>query len=473
MQATSGQFRKRQDWRGFSALFIGLAAIALLAITMVILGNANENAVRWVEHTRKVINIAQRLLSSAEMINGGVRGFVATGDNQFLQAYNSDLPQLKGLAEELQKQTADNTAQQDTINKRLMPTLTEVETLSHELAKPHSANVTELLAQKRVMDQLRSAVAEIEQEENRLLKARSDQFLQITKTIWVVRFLLLATAIASIVIGVLGLRKMILREREQINSLEQANKALEIETAERRRAEEQANSASEAKTQFVASVSHEIRTPLSGVIGMAELLLDSPELTEDSRDLAARLYRASNQMLGVLNEILDFSKVEAGQMNVDAQEFDLRRVVDDVIGLSRFKAEEKGIVLGSEIDDDVPAKLTGDEAKIRQVLLNFTHNAIKFTHEGSVSVRVQREGDSYVRFRVKDTGIGLSQTSQQRLFKPYAQADKTTMRRFGGTGLGLSISKKYVELMNGELGLQSEAGKGTDIWFTIPMNLSS
>lgn len=473
MQATSGEFPKQKEWRAFSGLFIGLIAVAVLAVSIVLLGRANEDAFRWIDHTHDVIHVAQQLLSTAERVDGGVRGFAATRDARFLQPYNHERPKLNSLAVELEKLTADNARQQTNINEHLLPALKDVQAKTDELVKDRAADLDNMLAQKHAMDRLRVTIAEIQNEEERLLRQRTDAIVHIANTVWVVRFVLLGTAIAAMFAGVFGLQKLISHERQQIQSLAEANKTLENETAERRRAEQVANAANDAKSQFVASISHEIRTPLSGVIGLAELLLDAPELSEDSRDLVLRLHRASNQMLDVLNEILDFSKVEAGQMHLDIREFDVRTVLDDVIGLSRYKAEEKGITLDGAMYDGAPEKIIADEKKVRQVLLNFVHNAIKFTTEGSVVVRVQPDGPEYVKFRVKDTGIGLSQTSQERLFKPYVQAEKTTMRRYGGTGLGLAIAKKYVEMMDGAIGLQSQKGSGTDIWFTIPRDLSS
>ncbi|KAI5366460.1 Putative PAS domain, signal transduction response regulator, receiver domain, CheY-like superfamily [Septoria linicola] len=240
-----------------------------------------------------------------------------------------------------------------------------------------------------------------------------------------------------------------------------------------------AKEASKMKSQFLANMSHEIRTPIAGVIGMSELLLDeddsaSGKLTKEQRECAENIQRSANGLLTVINDILDFSKVESGRLDIEEVQFDLSVVISDVNKMLSFAAERKGLRFIDDIQQLSSWKVMGDPGRLRQVMTNLLTNSIKFTSDGSVTMRVkaQRETNETVEvhFTVEDTGIGIEEEVRQRLFKPFSQADSSTARRFGGTGLGLTISKNLVELMRGQIFLESKLGVGTKATFWIPFN---
>jgi len=571
-------------------------ALAILATVGIVSAASNAelvDAYRWVAHTYEVSDRIDRVVAAMAHFEALTRAYCITGDTLYLQKYDAYRADVTAQVDGLEQLVADNPKQQARV-RALRPWAQQKFELNDSLVQARRTGALDvfasILASERTKisskgDQL---MAELHQEEERLLVLRQAKAAAVEYHTRILQFLGSLTAVALVVLAlVLAQRatasqqrvEQVLRQSDERFRLvaEAANDAIVIadqagriiswnhaaeqmfgharadvidlpftmllplryrekhrvevrrlqtgafpqmidrpveshglrkdgtefplelslaswKTAEgpffggimrditlRKKVEDELRAASAAaqesarlKSQFLANMSHEIRTPMNGVVGMINLLLDTP-LTPEQINLAGTVRTSADSLLHIINDILDFSKIEAGLLTFEALPFDLREPVESCLGIIAEKAHGKGLELAYLIEENVPTQLIGDAARLHQILVNLVGNAVKFTARGEVVLIVAKENEGNrrvrLRFSVRDTGIGVSAESKRNLFQAFKQADSSTTRKFGGTGLGLAISRQLVHLMGGEIQVDSELGHGSTFWFTAEFPL--
>jgi two-component system, sensor histidine kinase and response regulator len=268
-------------------------------------------------------------------------------------------------------------------------------------------------------------------------------------------------------------KELLMPSREELmKELEKKNEELIVYTEDLKEAKNIAEEAAQSKADFLANMSHEIRTPMNAIIGMT-YLIQKTDLSQKQKDYIEKIQASSQHLLGIINDILDFSKIESGKFEIEEIDFELSQVLNNLVTFIEEKCYLKKLKLIFDIDPNLPNSLKGDPLRIGQILINYASNAVKFTQEGEITIRIKNEkeidNNCVVRFEVEDTGIGMTEEQKNKLFQPFQQADTSTTRKYGGTGLGLAISKQLASLMNGEVGAETYLGKGSIFWFTAQL----
>jgi len=324
---------------------------------------------------------------------------------------------------------------------------------------------TEGLQEQKILLGLLDELISLQQEyTDRAVESNKNDY----QFIWL---MLLLLGIFSLVVGIFIARAVTRSVRNKSQELSEKNTRLSL-------AYSQAEDSTKAKSTFLANMSHEIRTPMTGVLGMLDLLRDT-HLVSEQKYFIDTAYNSAEALLSVINDVLDFSKIEAGKIKFESIPFDVRHLLEEVVGLYAKKIQDKGVEIISHIDNDIPEYVLGDPTRLRQILNNLIGNAMKFTDHGEIFIGLERDknqssttGDNFYKFIVRDTGVGISESAKKLIFDTFTQADESTTRKYGGTGLGLSICQQMVELFDGKIGVDSFEGVGSTFWFTARLSSS-
>jgi len=416
------------------------------------------------ERTRnqELIKDLHRLLISAIDTETAQRSYLVSNSAHFLEIYQNSLNEHQAQWEKARQRWRDNPdldRERDLLEKLEASQKTLLEYFALTIQEPRrTLKLPELFKGEQMMSGLRLQIVTLQErlqaKVTRSAEKMNSRYSRITAMAAFTVVFSFMTLIASVIFLSRGLAQQKMQAQAYLES--------------KARAEE----ASDLKSAFLANMSHEIRTPINGIIGLVDLLRATP-LSDEQKNYVSVLKSSTHTMLALLNNVLDLSKIEAGQFRLEKFDFELPSLVRSIVSVFRYQAEEKQLKLELTIDENVPHGFNGDSLRLRQLLTNLIGNAVKFTAKGSVHVRVRvarQEGDIYVLlFEIQDTGPGVPGTVQDKLFHPFIQGDFTTTRQHGGSGLGLAICKQIVGMMNGHIGVRSISGQGSTFWFEIPL----